>query len=67
MVSLKRSCPRKEMRDCAGAEMKDEKMAAGEIVGRLSAYIARSGEAILPEAVIKKAKHHILDTLGAIL
>ena len=42
-------------------------MAAGEIAGRLSAYIAESGEAKLPEAVIKKAKHHILDTLGAIL
>ncbi len=47
--------------------MKEEKKAAGEIVGRLSAYIAESGEAKLPEAVIKKAKHHILDTLGAIL
>jgi len=47
--------------------MKEEKMAAGEIVSRLSAYIARSGEAELPAAVIKKAKHHILDTLGAII
>ena len=48
-------------------EMKEEKMAAGEVVSRLSAYIAKSGEAKLPEAVIKKAKHHILDTLGAII
>lgn len=47
--------------------MKEEKTAAGEIVSRLSAYIAESGEAKLPEAVVKKAKHHILDTLGAIL
>lgn len=47
--------------------MKEEKTADGEVVSRLSAYIAASGEATLPEAVIKKAKHHILDTLGAIL
>lgn len=47
--------------------MREEKVAAGEIVSRLSAYIAKSGEAKLPEAVIKKAKHHILDTLGAII
>jgi 2-methylcitrate dehydratase PrpD len=47
--------------------MKEEKKTVGEIVGRLSAYIAKSGEAVLPEAVVKKAKHHILDTLGAIL
>lgn len=47
--------------------MKEEKIAAGEIIGRVSSYIAQSGEAALPEAVIQKAKHHILDTLGAIL
>jgi 2-methylcitrate dehydratase PrpD len=39
----------------------------GEIIRLLSAYIARSGEAELPAAVIRKAKHHILDTLGAII
>ena len=48
-------------------EMTEVKKATGDIVGRLSAYIAKSGEAELPEAVMKKAKHHILDTLGAIL
>lgn len=47
--------------------MMKDKTAAGEVVDRLSAYIAASGEAKLPEAVIKKTKHHILDTLGAIL
>ncbi|OIP94365.1 MAG: MmgE/PrpD family protein [Syntrophobacterales bacterium CG03_land_8_20_14_0_80_58_14] len=47
--------------------MKEEKMAAGEIIRLLSAYIARSGEAELPAPVIRKDKHHILDTLGAIL
>jgi 2-methylcitrate dehydratase PrpD len=39
----------------------------GEIIRRLSTYIARSGEAELPAAVIRQAKHHILDTLGAII
>ena len=42
-------------------------MTAGEIVGRLSAYIAESGQAELPAAVILKAKQHILDTLGAVV
>lgn len=42
-------------------------MGEGEIVDRLGAYISASGEAELPAAVIHKAKHHILDALGAIL
>ncbi len=46
--------------------MKEEKQAA-ELIGRLSAYVAASGERELPPAVVHKAKHHILDTLGAIL
>ncbi|MBA4421936.1 MAG: MmgE/PrpD family protein [Syntrophus sp. (in: bacteria)] len=48
-------------------KIKEGKMAAGEIISRLSVYIAESGEAELPAAVIRKAKHHILDTLGAIV
>ena len=47
--------------------MTEEKKAGGEIMDTLSAYIAQSGEAELPEGTIKKAKHHILDTLGAII
>ena len=47
--------------------MSEEKKTGGEIIEALSAYIARSGEADLPEGTIKKAKHHILDTLGAII
>jgi 2-methylcitrate dehydratase PrpD len=43
------------------------KQAGGEIIGRLSAYVAASGETQLPPEVIHKAKHHILDTLGAIV
>lgn len=47
--------------------MTGEKQAGGEIIGRLSAYVAASGETELPPEVIHKAKHHILDTLGAIV
>jgi 2-methylcitrate dehydratase PrpD len=39
----------------------------GELIDRLSTYVAASGEEELPPAVVHKAKHHILDTLGAIL
>ncbi|MHB9099247.1 MAG: MmgE/PrpD family protein, partial [Syntrophales bacterium] len=59
--------PETDRGDGAEADMSEEKKTGGEIIEALSAYIARSGEAKLPEAVIKKAKHHILDTLGAII
>lgn len=47
--------------------MTEEIPAAAELIRRLSAYVAASGEAELPPAVVHKAKHHILDTLGAII
>lgn len=47
--------------------MKIGDVANGEIIGRLSSYIFRSGEAELPTEVIHKAKHHILDTLSSII
>ena len=47
--------------------MKEERHGRGELIRRLSAYIAASGERELPPEVIHKAKHHILDTLGAVL
>jgi 2-methylcitrate dehydratase PrpD len=47
--------------------MTEEIPASGELIRRLSAYVTASGEAELPPAVVHKAKHHILDTLGAIL
>ncbi len=37
------------------------------IIEQVSTYIAKSGEADLPEEVVEKAKHHILDTLAAIV
>jgi 2-methylcitrate dehydratase PrpD len=47
--------------------MTEEREAGGQLIHRLSAYITASGEKELPPAVIHKAKHHILDTLGAIV
>ena len=47
--------------------MKNGDDATGEIVTRISSYVSHSGEAELPPEVIHKAKHHILDTLGAIV
>lgn len=47
--------------------MTEERQADGQLIRRLSAYVAASGETELPPAVIHKAKHHILDTLGAIV
>lgn len=41
--------------------------AGTDIVRAVSSYISRSGEAKLPAEVIEKAKHHILDTLAAII
>lgn len=37
------------------------------VIEQVSDYIANSGEATLPEEVIERAKHHILDTLAAII
>lgn len=37
------------------------------IIGEVSSYVSKSGEAELPAEVIEKAKHHILDTVAAII
>ena len=37
------------------------------VVEKVSYYIAKSGERELPAEVVEKAKHHILDTLAAIV
>ena len=37
------------------------------LIGKVSAYISGSGERDLPAGVIEKAKHHILDTLAAMV
>ena len=38
-----------------------------DVTGQLAAYISQSGSATLPPAVVEKAKHHILDSLAAII
>ncbi len=42
-------------------------MAEQSIISRLSAYIAGARDKKLPEAVAEKAKHHILDTIAAMV
>jgi len=42
-------------------------MTEQSIIARLSAYIAAAGGRQLPEAVSEKAKHHILDTIAAMV
>jgi 2-methylcitrate dehydratase PrpD len=37
------------------------------VMTRLSAYMAEAGERPLPEPVVEKAKHHILDTFAAMI
>ncbi|MBN1382440.1 MAG: MmgE/PrpD family protein [Deltaproteobacteria bacterium] len=38
-----------------------------DVTGQLASYIARSGDTELPPAVVAKAKHHILDSLTAVI
>ena len=38
-----------------------------KLVDIVGSYIARSGQSELPDVVVSKAKHHILDTLAAIV
>lgn len=42
-------------------------MSISPVMRRLSAYIARAGRRPLPPAVVEKTKHHILDTLAAMI
>lgn len=47
--------------------MKRDTSSSHSVIGEVSSYISRSGEAKLPAEVIREAKHHILDTLSAIV
>ncbi len=42
-------------------------MSISPVMQRLSAYIAQAGNRPLPAAVVEKTKHHILDTIAAML
>jgi len=41
--------------------------AAGPVITRLSAYMSEAGSSALPDEVIEKTKHHLLDTLAAMV
>jgi len=45
----------------------EEPTESQSLIRRLSAYIAAAGERELPAAVSERAKHHILDTLAAMV
>lgn len=47
--------------------MKKDASPANNLIGRVSSYISRSGDADLPAEIITAAKHHILDTLAAMV
>lgn len=47
--------------------MKKNNKTSSNVIKEVSSYISTSAEAGLPADVIKKAKHHILDTLAAIV
>jgi 2-methylcitrate dehydratase PrpD len=47
--------------------MAQPKDAVGEVMSRLSAYMAKAPDTPLPAEVIEKTKHHFLDSLAAML
>ena len=47
--------------------MKQDTNSANTVISKVSSYISRSGDAELPAEVIITAKHHILDTLAAMV
>jgi 2-methylcitrate dehydratase PrpD len=51
----------------ADANLKGGPMDPQSIMNRLSKYIVEAGGRSLPEAVSEKAKHHILDTISAMV
>jgi 2-methylcitrate dehydratase PrpD len=47
--------------------MKEHSRSSERVIEEVSSYISRNAEVELPKEVIEKAKHHILDTLAAIV
>src|SRR4051812_42545511 len=43
------------------------KAAAGDVIGELSTYMNAAGDRAVPEDVAEKARHHILDTIAAMI
>ena len=51
----------------AAARQEDAAQGVSSVMDRLSRYMSEAGERTLPDEVVEKAKHHILDTLAAMI
>ena len=49
------------------ARQDDAKQGVSPVMDKLSRYMSEAGERSLPDEVVEKAKHHILDTLAAMI
>src|SRR5258707_308744 len=49
------------------ARQDDAKRGVSPVMDKLSRYMSEAGERSLPDEVVEKAKHHILDTLAAMI
>jgi len=49
------------------ARQDEAKQGVSPVMDKLSRYMSEAGERALPDEVIEKAKHHILDTLAAMI
>src|SRR5712664_4283524 len=49
------------------ARQDDAKQGVSPVMDKLSKYMSEAGERSLPDEVVEKAKHHILDTLAAMI
>src|SRR5258705_11339725 len=51
----------------AAARQEDAAQGVSPVMDKLSRYMSEAGERALPDEVVEKAKHHILDTLAAMI
>jgi 2-methylcitrate dehydratase PrpD len=51
----------------AAASQAEAAQGVSPVMGKLSGYMGEAGERALPDEVVEKAKHHILDTLAAMI
>src|SRR5260370_30473822 len=50
-----------------GARQDEAKQGMSPVMDKLSRYMSEAGERALPDEVVEKAKHHILETLAAMI
>jgi 2-methylcitrate dehydratase PrpD len=51
----------------AAASQAEAALGVSPVMDKLSGYMSEAGERALPDEVVEKAKHHILDTLAAMI